>query len=86
MEMIRTSGVSSIPYSLRRQICHQDSLQHADLPTQEKYLPMIRQAEKDGKTLSSNLALLEDRRKSMGLQPMSEYMTNFNQAWDLEAY
>jgi hypothetical protein len=99
-------------------------IQHADLATQEKYLPMIRLAEKDGKTLSSNLAILEDRvamrrkqpqiygsqvfsdtvtkkmyvypmidpdhledrRKSMGLQPMSEYMTNFNQAWDLETY
>ena len=36
-------------------------IQHADLPTQEKYLPVIRQAVKDGKTLPSNLALMEDR-------------------------
>lgn len=36
-------------------------IQHADLATQQKYYPMIRQAEKDGKTLSSNLAILEDR-------------------------
>lgn len=156
MDMIRTSGVSSIPDSLRRQIHYQDSLnqiivvgildkmgwqgpqdvgmngsmalflviQHADLATQEKYLPMIRQAEKDGKVLSSSLALLEDRvamrhkqpqiygsqifsdtatrkmyvypvidpdhlderRKSMGLQPMADYVQNFNLTWDLEAY
>lgn len=36
-------------------------IQHADLATQKKYLPLIKQAEKEGKTLSSNLALLEDR-------------------------
>lgn len=36
-------------------------IQHADLATQEKYLPVVRDAEKNGKTLSSNLALLEDR-------------------------
>ena len=36
-------------------------IQHANLPMQEKYLPMIRKAEKEGRILSSNLALLEDR-------------------------
>lgn len=36
-------------------------IQHADLTTQEQYLPMIRTAEKNGEILSSNLALLEDR-------------------------
>mgnify|MGYP001627282963 CR=1 FL=1 len=36
-------------------------IQHADLATQEKYLPMMRAAVKDGKALGSNLALLEDR-------------------------
>ncbi len=36
-------------------------IQHADLATQQKYLPLIQKAEKDGKTLSSNLAILEDR-------------------------
>lgn len=36
-------------------------IQHADLETQKKYLPLVRQAEKEGKTLSSNLAILEDR-------------------------
>src|SRR5579859_4116448 len=36
-------------------------IQHADLPTQQKYLPMIRTAASEGKTLASNLAILEDR-------------------------
>ncbi len=36
-------------------------IQHADLKTQEKYLPMMRQAVKDGKAKGSELALLEDR-------------------------
>lgn len=36
-------------------------IQHADLKTQEDYLPMIREAEKKGEILSSNLAILEDR-------------------------
>ncbi|TDQ06218.1 DUF6624 domain-containing protein [Pedobacter metabolipauper] len=36
-------------------------IQHADLKTQEYYLPMIRAAEKNGEILSSNLAILEDR-------------------------
>lgn len=95
-------------------------IQHADLVTQKRYLPLIIQAEKDGKTLSSNLAILEDRiamregkkqiygsqgfkdkvtgksyiypvmdvdnldqrRKAMGLPPMSTYVAN----WNLEEY
>jgi len=36
-------------------------IQHADLKTQQKYLPMIKKAEKEGKILSSNLAILQDR-------------------------
>ncbi|WP_129715461.1 DUF6624 domain-containing protein [Pedobacter sp. SYP-B3415] len=36
-------------------------IQHADLETQKKYLPMIREAENKGEILSSNLAILEDR-------------------------
>lgn len=36
-------------------------IQHSDLATQKKYLPLIIKAEKDGKTLSSNLAILKDR-------------------------
>lgn len=36
-------------------------IQHADLQTQQSYLPMIKTAEKEGEILSSNLAILEDR-------------------------
>ena len=36
-------------------------IQHADLETQVKYLPMLREAVKKGKASASNLALLEDR-------------------------
>lgn len=36
-------------------------IQHADLSTQEKYLPMMREAVKNGKVQGSSLALLEDR-------------------------
>src|SRR5687768_14250010 len=36
-------------------------IQHSDLQTQEKYLPLMRQAVKEGKAQASQLALLEDR-------------------------
>lgn len=36
-------------------------IQHADLPNQQRYLPMVRQAVKDNKLRPSSLALLEDR-------------------------
>lgn len=36
-------------------------VQHADLPIQEKYLPMMREAVKNGNAQGSSLALLEDR-------------------------
>ena len=36
-------------------------VQHADLKTQLKYLPMMREAVKEGNAKASNLALLEDR-------------------------
>lgn len=36
-------------------------IQHADLQTQLEYLPLIRDVEKKGEILSSNLAILEDR-------------------------
>lgn len=36
-------------------------IQHADLATQQKYLPMMRQAVKNGKARGASLALLEDR-------------------------
>ena len=36
-------------------------IQHSDQTTQEKYLPMMREAVKNGKAQGSSLALLEDR-------------------------
>jgi len=36
-------------------------IQHADLRTQKQYLPIIKNAVKENKTLPSNLALLKDR-------------------------
>lgn len=36
-------------------------IQHADLETQEKYLPMMREAVRKGNASSNDLALLEDR-------------------------
>jgi predicted esterase len=36
-------------------------IQHSNLKTQEKYLPMLRQAVKNGKAKARHLALLEDR-------------------------
>jgi hypothetical protein len=36
-------------------------IQHSDQTTQEKYLPMMREAVKNGKAKGSSLALLEDR-------------------------
>lgn len=36
-------------------------IQHADSATQKKYLPMMREAVKNGKAQASDLALLEDR-------------------------
>ena len=36
-------------------------IQHSDLKTQEKYLPLMREAVKKGNAIPNNLALLEDR-------------------------
>lgn len=36
-------------------------IQHSDQETQEKYLPMMREAVKNGNAMASSLALLEDR-------------------------
>ena len=36
-------------------------IQHSDLGTQQQYLPIIQKAVEEGKTLPSNLAILEDR-------------------------
>jgi hypothetical protein len=36
-------------------------IQHANLPVQLKYLPMIREAVKNGKAIAADVAMLEDR-------------------------
>lgn len=67
-------------------------IQHADLKTQEAYLPIIRTAEKQGKLLSSNLAILEDRvrmRKGLkqlyGSQGFSDKKTGKKYFYPIEA-
>lgn len=99
-------------------------IQHADLPVQEKYLPMMREAVKNNKAQGSNLALLEDRvalrqgkrqiygsqvgrdnesgqhyvlpledpdnvdqrRASVGLPPLADYVSNWQIHWDPAQY
>lgn len=99
-------------------------IQHADQVTQEKYLPMMREAVKKGKASAYNLALLEDRvalrqgkkqiygsqigsnvesktyyilpledpdnvdkrRSTVGLQPLAEYVKQWQIQWDVEQY
>lgn len=99
-------------------------IQHSDLATQEKYLPMMREAVKNGKAQGSSLALLEDRvalrqgkkqiygsqigrdaetqiyyvspledpdnvdkrRAEVGLQPLSEYVNQWQIKWDIKQY
>lgn len=99
-------------------------IQHSDQKTQEKYLPMMRDAVKNGKAQGGSLALLEDRvalgqgkrqlygsqigrdpetqayfvspledpdnvdkrRAEVGLQPIAEYIRNWQMKWDVEHY
>ncbi|WP_134087962.1 DUF6624 domain-containing protein [Olivibacter sp. XZL3] len=99
-------------------------IQHADLPIQKKYFPLMQEAVAQGKLEPSNFALLQDRmdlregrkqtygsqifrdpdtqksfvaplidpdnvderRKSVGLQPLAEYVKFFNFTWDLNKY
>lgn len=99
-------------------------IQHADLPVQEKYLPMMREAVAKGNAHGGSLALLEDRvlmrnrkrqlygsqigrhpdtgayylspledpdnvderRASVGLDPLAKYLLNWELKWDVEAY
>ncbi|GCC50667.1 hypothetical protein SanaruYs_08850 [Chryseotalea sanaruensis] len=99
-------------------------IQHSDIETQVKYLPMMRDAVKNGKAKASSLALLEDRvalrlgnkqiygsqvswnmktneyyilplddpdnvdkrRAAVGLQPLGDYVSNWNLKWDIEQY
>ncbi len=99
-------------------------IQHADQKTQETYLPMMREAVKNGKVQGSTLALLEDRvalgqgkrqiygsqigqdpetkayyvspledpdnvdkrRAEVGLEPLAEYVNQWQIKWDVEKY
>jgi hypothetical protein len=99
-------------------------IQHSDQATQEKYLPMMREAVKNGKAERSSLALLEDRvalgqgkmqiygsqigrdnqtqlyyvspladpdnvdkrRAQVGLEPLTEYVQQWQIKWDIEQY
>lgn len=99
-------------------------IQHADLPTQEKYLPLMQEAAKKGNANPANLALLEDRvalrqgkrqiygsqvsrdeasgqsyvlplddpdhvderRASVGLGKLQDYVGRWGITWDVEAY
>ena len=99
-------------------------IQHADLNTEERYLPMLKEAVKRKKASPDNLALLEDRiaiykgksqiygsqigrndktkefyllpvidpinldkrRSDIGLEPIANYLIDFNISWDLKKY
>lgn len=99
-------------------------IQHSDQATQEKYLPLLKEAVKNGNAKAGNLALLEvrlalkqgkmqnygsqilwsitdnkyiilplddpdnvdKRRAAVGLQPLSEYVGDWNIKWDIEQY
>lgn len=99
-------------------------IQHSDLNVQQKYLPMMRLAVKNGKAKASSLALLEDRvalgegkkqtygsqigmnqaknityvlplidpdhvderRATVGLGPLADYIKQWGLVWDVEAY
>jgi hypothetical protein len=99
-------------------------IQHSNLATQEKYLPMLKEAVKLGKASGSRLALLEDRvalrqgkrqiygsqisrdeetklyyvsplddpdnvdkrRAEVGLQPIANYVIEWQIKWDVEQY
>ncbi len=66
-------------------------IQHSDQTTQEKYLPMMREAVKNGKAQGSSLALLEDRvalgqgkKQIYGSQVGSDAETNLYYVLPLE--
>lgn len=99
-------------------------IQHAELAHQDKYLPVLRNAVKNGNARATDLALLEDRvalkhgqpqiygsqviwnmkensnvvapladpenvdkrRASIGLGPLSEYVSEFGIEWNVEKY
>jgi hypothetical protein len=98
-------------------------IQHGDLKTQQKYLPVMREAVKQHSAEASSLALLEDRvalregrkqiygsqihggpngdkwispledpdnvdkrRKEVGLEPLADYVRQWNIKWDVAEY
>jgi hypothetical protein len=99
-------------------------IQHADIATQEEYLPLMRKAVAEGKAYSTQLALLEDRvalrqgkrqiygsqigqdektgesyvlpladpehvdqrRRSVGLPPLADYVSKWGIVWNVEEY
>lgn len=99
-------------------------IQHSTTQTQVKYLPMLREAVKNGKAKARHLALMEDRvllaqgekqiygsqlemdnvtskwvlspmidpdnvdkrRKDVGLNPLAEYLSNWELTWDVEVF
>lgn len=56
-------------------------IQHSPLKAQEKYLPVLRQAVKDGKAKAGNLALLEDR---MALKNGRKQIFGSQVAWNMK--
>lgn len=56
-------------------------IQHNDLKTQEKYLPVIREAVRNGKAKASDLALLEDR---VALQEGRSQIYGSQLSWNLK--
>jgi len=56
-------------------------IQHANLDQQERYLPLMRKAVKEGKALSSQLALLEDR---VALLHHQKQRYGSQVAWDMK--
>lgn len=60
-------------------------IQHADQGTQEKYLPMMREAVKNGKAHGSSLALLEDR-VALGQRRRQTYGSQIGRDPDTQKY
>jgi uncharacterized protein DUF6624 len=69
-------------------------IQHADLSTQQRYLPMMRAAGLKAKIKARELAILEDRvnvltgkKQTFGrLPPLKIYLSGYGIIWDPEAY
>jgi hypothetical protein len=56
-------------------------IQHSDIVTQEKYLPIMREAVKNGKAKASSLALLEDR---VALRQGKNQIYGSQVVWDMK--